>query len=245
MLFRQSKAHVGAFADFVAFTAGVVPAIGARTHGTGMEVGICTSANTPAQCHLHFFASTANAEGGFVNAEVSRMVDPQKLLFRGKAPQHLSSSKVHKGYRAGTTVQKAMYYLLADKIGSIFQNGSAKPFQDRWFLVVVLLLFLSSSSCCCAVHIILHCCCAFCSSVLCRHRVFSCWHVVFGSWQLLVGVLILGLCLLFLFGLRFDSWFRSSAGYWACAQNECCIFLLFGFSLLFAARANRRTLRCR
>ena len=41
------------------------------------------------------------------------VVDPQKLLFRGKAPQHLSSSKVHKGYRAGTTVQKAMYYLLA------------------------------------------------------------------------------------------------------------------------------------
>ena len=172
VLFRQSKAHVAAFADFVAFIAGVVSAIGARTHGTGMEVGICTSANTPAQCHLHFFASTANAEGGFVNAEVSLMVvDPQKLLFRGKAPQHLSSSKVHKGYRAGTTVQKAMYYLLADKIGSIFQNGSAKPFQDRRFVVVVLLLFWSSSSCCRAVHLILHCCCGFCSSVLCGPRV--------------------------------------------------------------------------
>ena len=99
------------------------------------------------------------------------VVDPQKLLWRGKAPQHLSSSKVHKGYRAGTTVQKAMYYLLADKIGSIFQNGSAKPFQDRRFVVVVLLLFWSSSSCCRAVHLILHCCCGFCSSVLCGPRV--------------------------------------------------------------------------
>ena len=57
VLFRQFKAHVGAFAVFLAFTAGVVSAIGARTHGTGMEVGICTSANTPAQCHLHFFAT--------------------------------------------------------------------------------------------------------------------------------------------------------------------------------------------
>ena len=58
------------------------------------------------------------------------IVDPQKLLYRGKSPQHMSSSKVHKGYRAGTAVQKAMYYLLADKIGSVFQQGSAIPFQD-------------------------------------------------------------------------------------------------------------------
>ena len=198
MLFRQSRAHVDAFADFTKLIAGVVSTIGARTHGTGMEVGTCTSANTPAQCHLHFFASTANAEGGFVNAEVSLMVvDPQKLLFRGKAPQHLSPSKVHKGYRAGTTVQKAMYYLLADKIGSIFQNGSAKPFQDRGFVGVVVLLFLSSSSCCRSLHLILHCCCGFCSSVLCGPRVLCCWYVVFCRWQLLVGVLILVLCCFF------------------------------------------------
>ena len=73
----------------------------------------------------------------------------------------------------------------------------------------------------------------FCSSVLCGPRVFSCWHVVFGWWQMLVGVLILGLCLLFLFGLRFNSWFCSSAGRLACAQNERCISLLFGFFFVF------------
>ena len=129
--FRDSKAHIDAFNDFVEFTAGVVSSLGARTHGSCMEIGTCTSANTPAQCHLHFFASSANAEGGFVNAEVQLMVvDPQKLLFRGKAPQHLSSSRVHKGFRAGTTVQKAMYYLLADKIGTIFQKASSTPFED-------------------------------------------------------------------------------------------------------------------
>ena len=166
VLFRQSKAHLDAFAEFGAFIAGVVSVLGARTHGTGMEVGTGTSFNTPAQCHLHFFASSANAEGGFVNSEVNLMVvDPQKLLFRGKAPQHLSSSKVHKGYRAGTTVQKAMYYLLADKIGSIFQRGSAKPFQDCEFGGVVVLLFLS----CClggVPHLPLHCCCGVCLSEL-------------------------------------------------------------------------------
>ena len=37
----------------------------------------------------------------------------------------------------------------------------------------------------------------------------------------------------------------TSAGYLACAQNECCIFLLFSFSFLVAARANGRILRCR
>ena len=66
-----------------------------------------------------------------MNADVHLMVvDPQQLLFRGKSPQHMSSSKVHKGYRASTTVQKGMYYLLANKIGSIFQNGSDVPFED-------------------------------------------------------------------------------------------------------------------
>ena len=183
VLFRQSKAHVDAFADFTAFAAGVVSVIGARTHGTGMEVGICTSANTPAQCHLHLFASTANVEGGFVNAEVNLMVvDPQKLSFRGKAPQHLSSSKVHKGYRAGTTVQKAMYYLLADKVGSIFQHGNAKPFQDCGPVGVVVLIFSSSASCCLSLHLMLHCCCGFCTSVLCSSIVVCCTYVVFCGW---------------------------------------------------------------
>lgn len=90
--FRKSQAHIEAFHDFCAFCDEVVSMSSARTHGCCMEIGCSTSVNTPAQCHLHFFASSANAEGGFVNADVQLMVvDPQKLLFRGKSPQHMSS----------------------------------------------------------------------------------------------------------------------------------------------------------
>ena len=137
VLFRSSKAHMDAFTEFVSFCDGLVAMLGARVHAVAMEIGTCTSKNTPAQVHVHFFASSGNADGGFVNAEVQLMVvDPVKLLFRGKGPQHMSSSKVHKGYRAGSTVQKAMYYLLCDKIGSIFQQGSATPFQDSCVVVL-------------------------------------------------------------------------------------------------------------
>ena len=129
--FRNSQAHKDAYAAFVEFCSGLVAMLGARSHATAMEIGSSTSRNSPAQVHVHFFASAANADGGFVNAEVQLMVaDPQKLLFQGKGPQHMSSSKVHRGFRATGAVQKSMYYLLCNKIGSIFQSGNATPFED-------------------------------------------------------------------------------------------------------------------
>ena len=59
---RKSKAHIDAFNDFCAFCDSVVAISGGRTYGSCMEIGSGTSANSPAQCHLHFFASSANAE---------------------------------------------------------------------------------------------------------------------------------------------------------------------------------------
>ena len=139
--FRNSKAHVDAFGEFVAFCEGLVAMLGARTHGVAMEIGSGTSKNTPAQVHVHFYASSANADSGFVNGDVQLMVvDPQKLLFRDRGPQHMSKSKVHKGFRAGSAVQKVMHYLLCDKIGGIFQKGSLMPFQDPCVFVVASVL---------------------------------------------------------------------------------------------------------
>ena len=125
---KKSPAHLEEFKAFLSFVEELAAMVKGRTYGCAMEVGVGASSHSPAQCHMHFLLSSANADGGFVNGTVEMMViDPQKLVFRGKPPQHLGSSKVNRGARAGSCVQKALYYLLSDKLGASFSMATRSP----------------------------------------------------------------------------------------------------------------------
>jgi hypothetical protein len=134
-VFRKSPSHQAVFKSFMSFVDDLVAQVGAQTFGMAMEVGLSGQSQHPAQCHLHLFASSATADSSFSNTDVKFMViDPASLTFQGRKPQHIGSSKFAKSMRSMSVVAKAMYYVLCDKRGSVFQHGNFQPFEDVFCL---------------------------------------------------------------------------------------------------------------
>ena len=140
---RFSMPHRDLFASAVSFVERIVAKISANSWAVALEMGTSSSVRRPSQVHLHFFCCAQSVEDDTMTKQACWMtLDPADLVFNDTKPQYLSLMKGGRrgaGFNGGVG---AMYYLLSNKRGGIFKQGSHTPFED-----VVSLSCLPFSSC--------------------------------------------------------------------------------------------------
>ena len=92
---------------------------------------LSTLAAIPGRVHLHAFVGPAFRDNGFFQGGVRKAcVQTSTLLWNGHPP-HVSLMQVKRRRTVSDCVVGGMYYVLANKVGSLFRAGSDVLFQDR------------------------------------------------------------------------------------------------------------------
>lgn len=137
---QASIAHRDLFESAVSFAERVVAKISARSWAVALEIGTSSSVRRPSQVHLHFFCCAQSVEDDTMTKQAAWMtVDPADLVFNDTKPQYLSLMRGGRRGAGFTGGVGAMYYLLSDKRGGIFKQGSHTPFEDALVFVGFLL----------------------------------------------------------------------------------------------------------
>ena len=148
---RNSVAHQEVFACAITFVERIVAKTSAGSWALALEIGTSSASRRPGLVHLHIFFCAQSVEDDTLQKKSEWLkVDPADLVFLGTKPQHFSLMRGSRrcGFSAGVG---AMYYLLSDKRGGIFQHGSHTPFEDdaRCLRLAVVSLALPCPCCPC------------------------------------------------------------------------------------------------
>ena len=96
---------------------------------------LSTSAAIPGRVHLHVFVSPGLRDNGFFQGGVRKVsVQTSSLRWNGHLPD-VSLMQVKGRRPAAPCVVGGMYYVLANKVGSLFRAGSDDLFQDTHLIL--------------------------------------------------------------------------------------------------------------